>query len=383
MTDSRPLTIVFSSVHDALDINAFSTTIYHMAKALKEGVPDLEIVRFPRFFIQRWAVRKLLRLFPALNPDHSDLFLRYCAWQFARRFRGKRVAVINVVDSPMAIFLSKRMPVINVSDATHALMDGTYYGVYGHMSARETAFKHRADRAAIHSLHASFSSQWAVDSAVRDYGGDPANLSVVSWGCNLPDVPREQARLVADEERCRLLFVAGQWKRKGGDIVLQAARLLTERGIPVSVNLVGVRPEDLFPEGVDVTYHGRLGKEDPAELARMLELYRDASLFVLPTKQDCTPMVFAEAAMFGTPAVTADVGGVASVVRDGENGIVLAADATAADYAEAIAGLWSDRARYEALRRSTRDTYEKRLNWKAWARAMVCILRDLQAKGQI
>jgi len=32
MTDSRPLTIVFSSVHDALDINAFSTTIYHMAR---------------------------------------------------------------------------------------------------------------------------------------------------------------------------------------------------------------------------------------------------------------------------------------------------------------------------------------------------------------
>jgi len=383
MPDPRPLTIVFSSSHDALDINAFSTTIYHMAEALKREVPDLEIVRFPRFFMQRRVMRKLLRLFPRMDPDHSDLFLRYCARQFAGRFRGKRAVVINVVDSPMAIFLSKRMPVINVSDATHALMVGTYYGVYGYMSDRETAFKHRADRAAIHSLHASFSSQWAADSAVRDYGGDPANMSVVLWGCNLEDVPREQARLTANEDRCRLLFVAGQWKRKGGDVVLEAARLLTERGIPVSVDLVGVKPEDPFPQGVGVTYHGRLGKEDAVQLARMQELYRQASLFVLPTKQDCTPMVFAEAAMFGTPAITADVGGVASVVRDGENGIVLPEGADAAAYADTIAGLWSDRARYQALRRSTRDTYEARLNWTAWARAMVGIVRDLEAQGRI
>jgi len=383
MAKPQPLTIVFSSVHDALDINAFSTTIYHMAEALKAEVPDLEIVRFPRVFLHWKPIRLLLRFFPRLDPGNTRLFLRFSAWVFARRFRNRRVVVINVVDSGLSIFLSRRLPVINVSDATHALLHGTYYGVYGHLSDRETAFAHFADRAAIHSLHASFSSQWAVDSAVRDYGGDPASMSVVSWGCNLPAVPHEQSRLSADDERCRLLFVAGQWKRKGGDIVLETARLLKERGIPVSVDLVGVKPEDSFPEGVDVTYHGRLGKEDPAELARMLELYRDATFFVLPTKQDCTPMVFAEAAMLGTPAITCDTGGVAGVVHDGENGIVLPGDATAEDYADAIARLWHDRARYRALRESTRTTYETRLNWNVWAREMIGIVRKLEAQGRI
>ena len=47
--------------------------------------------------------------------------------------------------------------------------------------------------------------------------------------------------------------------------------------------LYGVAPEDAFPEGVDVTYHGRLTKDDPAMLAQLLELYRRATFFVLPT----------------------------------------------------------------------------------------------------
>jgi glycosyltransferase involved in cell wall biosynthesis len=383
MLPPQPLTLVFSSVHDAMDVNAFSTTIYHMASALKEEVPDLQIVRFPRPFLHWKLVQRVLRLLPALNPINRDYFLRFCAWRFARRFRGRRIAVINVVDSALAIFLSERLPVINVSDATHALLEGSYYGVYEFLSEEETAFRHRANRAAIHSVHACFSSEWAAASAVHDYGGNPENLSVISWGCNLPDISKEQSRLSANDECCRLLFVAAQWKRKGGDVVLATARLLRQRGIPVCVDLVGVAPEDPVPDGVKVTYHGRLTKDDPVELARMMELYRLATFFVLPTKQDCTPMVFAEANMFGTPALTCDIGGISDVVHDGENGVVLRTDAAAEDYADAIAALWQDRDRYEALRRSSRATYEQRLNWRVWARATVALVRNLEAHGKI
>jgi len=383
MPPSKPLTLVLSSSHDAMDVNAFSTTIFRMASALKEEVPDLEIVRFPRPFLHRRAVRSVLRRLPALNPINRDYFLRFCAWRFAKRFKGRRVVVISIVDSPLAIFLSERLPVINVSDATHALLEGSYYGVYDSIPDRESAFRHRAEYAAIHSLHACFSSNWAMESAVRDYGGDPESLSVISWGCNLPEVSKEQARLTVDDESCRLLFVAAQWKRKGGQVVLEAARLLHQRGISVSVDLVGVTPEDSFPKGVNVIYHGRLTKDDPVKLARMMDLYRTATVLVLPTEQDCTPMVFAEANAFGTPAVTCDIGGISDVVRDGENGRVLRTEAAAEDYADAIAALWQDRRRYEALRRSSRDAYEQRLNWRAWARGMVALVRSLEAQGKI
>jgi glycosyltransferase involved in cell wall biosynthesis len=383
MSRRQPLTLVFSSFHDAMDVNAFSTTIYHMAQALKEEVPDLHIVRFPRVFLHWRLVRRLIRAVPALNPLNRDYFLRFCAWWFARRFKGQRIVVINVVDSPLAIFLSRRVRVINVSDATHALLEKSYYGVYDFLSEEEAAFQHRADRAAIHSLHACFSSTWAMESAVRDYGGRVENLSVISWGCNLPHVSRKQARLIGGDTRCRLLFVGAQWKRKGGDVVLETARLLQQRGVPVSVDLVGVAPDDAFPESVDVTYHGRLNKDDPVELERMLELYRNATFFCLPTKQDCTPMVFAEANMLGTPAVTCDTGGVSSVVRHGKNGLVLPGTATASDYADAIQALWGDSNGYGALRRSSRTEYEERLNWKIWAREIARLVQSLDEQGKI
>jgi len=384
MTPPRPpLTIVFSSYHDAADVNAFSTTIYHMAEALKAEIPDLEIVRFPRIFLHWKLVQAILRRLPFIRPANRDYFLKFCAWRFARRFRNRRVAVINVVDSPLAIFLSRKLPLINVSDATHALLETSYYGVYDGLSDEDAALQHRADRAAIHSLHACFSSSWALESAVQDYGGNPENLSVISWGCNLPALPRDQARLVADDGRCRLLFVGAQWKRKGGDVVLEVARLLQLRGVPVSVDLAGVRPEDSFPAGVDVNYHGRLDKNDPAQLEQMIELYRRATFFVLPTKQDCTPMVFAEANMLGTPAVTCDTGGVSSVVRHCRNGLVMPSSAVAADYADAIEALWKDSSSYEALRRSSRTEYEERLNWKVWAREIVQLVHNLDAQGKI
>jgi len=380
---SRPLTIVFSSSHDAADVNAFSTTIFHMAQALKAEIPDLQIVRFPRIFLHWKLVQRVLRRLPFIRPANRDYFLKFCAWRFARRFAGRRVVVINVVDAPLAIYLSKQLPVINVSDATHALLERSYYGVYDFLSEKASAFQHRADRAAIHSLHACFSSAWAMDSAVRHYGGNPDKLSVISWGCNLPAVPREAARLVANDTRCRLLFIGAQWRRKGGDVVLEVARLLHKRGIPVSVDLAGVHPEDSFPEGLDVTYHGRLDKNDAAQLEQMIGLYRSATFFVLPTEQDCTPMVFAEASMLGTPAVTRDTGGVSSVVRQGKNGLVMPGTATAANYADAIEALWADPKSYEALRRSSRTEYEERLNWKVWAREIARLVHNLDEQGKI
>jgi len=366
-----------------MDVNAFSTTIFHMAQALKDEVPDLEIVRFPRIFMHWRVVKRVLRLFPFLNPSNRDYFLRFCAWWLARRFRGRRVVVINVVDSPLAIFLSERLPVINISDATHALLETSYYGVYDDLPKEQAALQHRADRAAIHSLHACFSSAWAMESAIRDYGGDPQKLSVISWGCNLPPLPRDRARLVADDGRCRLLFVGAQWKRKGGNVVLEVARLLQMRGVPVSVDLAGVRPDASFPEGVNVTYHGRLDKNDPAQREQMIDLYRNATFFLLPTEQDCTPMVFAEANMLGTPAVTCDTGGVSSVVLHGKNGLVLPGAASASDYADAIEALWKDRPGYEALRRSSRTEYEERLNWQVWARELVALVKKLDEQGKI
>ena len=94
-------------------------------------------------------------------------------------------------------------------------------------------------------------------------------------------------------------------------------------------------------------------------------------------------MVFAEANAYGTPALTRDVGGVADVVRDGANGIVLPEDADAAQFAAAIESIWNNPASYAQLRSSARHEYETRLNWAVWARRIAQLVEDLASAGRI
>jgi glycosyltransferase involved in cell wall biosynthesis len=94
-------------------------------------------------------------------------------------------------------------------------------------------------------------------------------------------------------------------------------------------------------------------------------------------------MVFAEANAYGTPALTRDVGGVADVVRDGANGVVLPENAVAADFAAVIESLWNDPDRYAGLRESARQEYENRLNWDVWAREIAAVIDKLAVAGRI
>jgi glycosyltransferase involved in cell wall biosynthesis len=383
MSKGQPLRIAFMSSSDPLDINSFSTVLFHMVGALRQLLPDLDVVQHSRPPWTGRLIHYLRRLGYRGEPYYWDWLNRWSANRLARRWAGERAVVISVVNATMVGPLSRHVPVINLSDSTFVLMRN-FYASFAALSDAEARSADAAEGSAIrNAVHNSFSSRWAAQSAVADYGADPAETSVVSWGCNLARVPATAILEPQLDAPCRLLFIAGEWERKGGDVVLEAARILKGRGVPVVLDLVGAVPPDGLPEGVPGTAHGRLGKGDPRQLEALLGLYRDASFLFLPTRQDCTPMVFAEANAYGTPAITRDTGGVASVVHHGENGLVLPNDASATAFADAIEHCWRDRAGYLALRTSSRATYENRLNWDVWAQEMVSIIRRLEATGKV
>jgi glycosyltransferase involved in cell wall biosynthesis len=101
--------------------------------------------------------------------------------------------------------------------------------------------------------------------------------------------------------------------------------------------------------GPRVAFHGRL--DDRAALAR---LYALADLLAWPAVNEAYGMAFLEAQSFGCPVLAASYGGVASVVRDGETGVLTPPDDIAA-FAEALKRLLRDGARRRALGRAARD----------------------------
>jgi glycosyltransferase involved in cell wall biosynthesis len=379
------LQVILLSSSDPLDVHSFSGTLYYMAWALKSEFPDMEIVRSSRSFWFHRLQRVVLRATrDRVDPYYWQPLNRWFANLLSKQWRGQRVVVVSVVNAALVAELAAAVPVINVSDSTYDLMR-TEHEVFWSRNRLTAASAEQEELNSIRrSVHNSFSSWWAADSAIHHYGAPAEDVSVISWGCNFDTVPPTEVRTSAPASgQCRLLFIGGEWERKGGDIVCAAAEILANRGIPLRVDFIGVSPPEDLPSKPWLHFHPYLSKADKNELARLHSLMCDADLLFLPTRRDCTPMVFAEANAYGTPALTRDVGGVADVVHDGANGIVLPKKADAADFADVIEGLWNDPDRYAQLRASAREEYETRLNWGVWARKIAEIIENLAAAGRI
>lgn len=266
------------------------------------------------------------------------------------------------------------LPMVLALDATVAgLRD--YYPAYSNVvgwSMRELmATERRAVRRAAAVL---YSSRWAAASAVADYGVSAAKVHVIPFGAVLDQPPPASVlERRARGARCRLLFLALDWERKGGAIALETVRALEGQGVDAELVVCGCAP----PPGQT---HPRLrvipflDKRDLRQRAALEALFVESDFLLLPTRGDCTPNAIAEADAYGLPAVTTDTGGVGEMVADGESGFLLPLAARGDAYAAVIAAAWADPARCAALARAARRRYEERLNWDAWARAALPLL---------
>jgi glycosyltransferase involved in cell wall biosynthesis len=128
-----------------------------------------------------------------------------------------------------------------------------------------------------------------------------------------------------------------------------ASALETIAELPWSLDIIGdgearADVERAFaPLGNRVCFHGQI--DSRSELA---ELYQSADLFVWPAVNEAYGMVLLEAQCFGCAVVAGDFGGVASVVKSGETGLLTSpGDVTA--FAQAVRGLLDDPERLRAL----------------------------------
>ncbi|MES3085066.1 glycosyltransferase family 4 protein [Sphingomonas faeni] len=353
---------------DALDVTKLSGTPYHMVGALKQRFADLIVEREPW---PRWARTIRNGVLKLTGGACTPIYWTWLNRALARRLRVRHpnAAFIVPLASNLAAALARTNPVINITDAVRKDLEGPYYVPFARMNARHARLADNIERESLErARHNSFSSPWAARGAMLHYGADEMRLSVIPWGCNLNYISLRPAW--RRERTCRLLFIGMEWERKGGDLVLAAARVLEARGFDFTLDIVGAKPPREVDLGTRIAALGVLRKNDPEDHAKLDTLLDRASLLFLPTRADCTPMVFAEANAYGVPAVTCDVGGVTGVIEHGANGIVLPADATEEAMADAIVAIWSDSERYERMRVSARLHYEQRLNWAAWAEAI-------------
>ena len=213
---------------------------------------------------------------------------------------------------------SSDLPTIISLDATPINYDivGAFYG---HRSGGPLeALKFRLNKRAFDHAEALVTwCQWAKDSLVGDYGVLPEKVSVIAPGVDLAQWPRRTGydRVQAAHGRLpRLLFVGGDFERKGGDILLECFK----RGLQDECELHIVTQSPVSPTRNLKVYHNVTPNSDT-----LLRLYAEADIFVFPTLADCAPLAVPEAMAASLPVITTRVGAIPEMVQDGEQGILV------------------------------------------------------------
>lgn len=286
---------------------------------------------------------------------------------------------------PDSAFLQSPAPLIVIHDATWPQLLDFYPGYERSNLAQETIEGGlELDRRAFANCDLSiFSSRWAADSAIADYGTDPSKVRVVPFGAGLATEPsRTDIKRWLEhrqEDPCRLLFVGVDWFRKGGDIALAAAQKLHHEGMPVELMVAGCTPPGAMPSFVRC--FGFLSKKVPAEAARIHRLFQQASFLVLPTRADCFGVVFCEAAAYGLPVVTTNVGGIPEILRSREWGVMFPPSSDPEDLARFIRTSRAQPEIYARMAWAARRDFENRLSWRAFCDELVAIVQSAKPEN--
>ena len=383
VTMKTELRIAFLSEKSPFDIGHWSGTIHYLYVGLSSYVGSVKVLtpRLPRYLRALQLTNQFFRFLfcERMGVAQSSIILSLAYGPFYRR--AIRKSGCNVIFAPIAAgeigYLQTDVPIVYLSDTTFRAQENYYYK--SSEISRLTRWEgHHLQQRVIRNADALvFSSQWASDSAVNIYGADPSKIHMIPFGANIESVPPLESLSDGSKDgKCRLLFVGKDWIRKGGDIAYETFLELRKRGVDAELTVIGCIPGPKYAHN-SLHVIPYLNKMDPAERAALNKHYLDADFFLFPTRAECSGIVYCEAACFGLPSVTTDTGGVTTIVQNGESGIVLPLEAGGDAYADAIFRLWNEPDNYRAMRRKSRQRYEKTLNWRSWAESIRPIMEKL------
>ncbi len=308
-----------------------------------------------------WSLRAGLRARRTLAAANAER-------QYGALFFHTQVTAI------LSTGLMRRVPSVVSLDATPINYDSV--GIhYGHHSTQEPieALKKALNKRSLNAARALVVwCDWARQSLIKDYGIDDSRITVISPGVDLNVWPHPSTRPGKQVgQPVRVLFVGGDFARKGGEVLLRAFN----SGLRESceLHLVTKGPIEEAP-GIHV--YRDIGPNSD----QLLHLYRTADVFVLPTLGDCFSVACIEALACGLPVITCPVGGIPELLLDGENGL-LVPPGDVRSLGAAIAALAGDETRRRGMGARGRALAEQRFDNTVNVRRILAIMRSVAEEG--
>lgn len=206
--------------------------------------------------------------------------------------------------------------------------------------------------------------QWLAHDLIERCGLPSNKVHHVGGGINL------DKNLISYEAKQgnKILFVGRDFKRKGGQIVLEAFNILKQIGGGKNCQLYVAGPSsDPMPQGMD-GYH-YMGDCDHKTLSNLFNL---CDIFVMPSYFEAYGLVFIEALTYGLPCIGRNAYEMPYFIENGKTGFLLEKDSPD-DLAHLMYRLLKDET-IKANVRANKEWYIKEYSWDAVANRITKII---------
>lgn len=374
--------IAYTSIKDPLDINDWSGSTFHIHKALSDS--GLQVRLFQKLTRRNNLItgsKKVLyrylfskNYFGELDPLRIESYAR----QVEKSLQTEKFDVIVSPSAYQIAYMKTDIPIVTWRDAPFS-GNLNFYPSYSNFCKESIRDGHRLEQSALKKSRISiFSSEWAANSALKNYDVDPAKVKVVPYGANI-ECDRDVEEIKKNNSKknfdtCKLLFMGVDWVRKGGETAVKVAERLNQRGLKTELHVVGCRPPgQLSPF---VKQYGFVSKKTEKGRKMLDELFKESHFLILPTSAECCAVVFAEACSFGLPNLATDVGGNSTAVRNDKSGKTFSLNADPDEYCDFVLKYMSDKKEYERLSLSSFQEYAERLNWATAGKRVNELIRE-------
>jgi colanic acid/amylovoran biosynthesis glycosyltransferase len=126
---------------------------------------------------------------------------------------------------------------------------------------------------------------------------------------------------------CNLLCVGRLTPAKGQAILLESVAQLQNQGISVTLTLVGMGPDEqsLSQYAENLGISRQVNFTGAVDQDHILDYYKAADMFVLPSFAEGLPVVLMEAMAMEIPCITTAITGIPELIRNWQEGLLVAA----------------------------------------------------------
>jgi len=376
--------LTYITTYNAESITNWSGLGFYISKALTDQsilleylggleTENLLLQKIKMRFYRHFQKKKYL-------PNRNHRVVKGYAKQIIKRIPDLTDIIFSPSSIPIAL-LETIKPIVFYTDAVFAGMLG-YYPEFSNFCEETLKDGHLVEKAALERCQlAIYASDWAGEAAVNYYKIDPKKIKIVPFGANF-STNRSMVEIKniinrRSSSKCKILFLGVDWYRKGGDIVLEAVKLLNKEGLKTELAVVGCSPVSSEPLPNFVKPFGFIDKSSPEGITKLNSLLVGSHFLFVPSIAEAYGVVYCEANSFGVPAIATNTGGIPTVIKDGINGMKFGLNAKPSEYAAYILDCFNNFNTYKELARSSFNEYESRLNWKVSGAKIKSLLKEL------